>query len=377
MGKRHPTGDMVAEGTFKAALLRVQRGAYGDAKKLVSDVNADDADTHWGTGGRARHLRAFCNERLGDASQAKADYAEVVRRHPYSFWMLAAYARLRAIDAAFAHATLTALENDTQEPFVPLEDDALLLAREAFAARRTDLLRDLSGYGAFGQRPKEAGWAFAWLLDRAGLETLGHGRPRALAPQFFLRAPHGMARLGWMASFPTPYEERVRAEAAKRGVPSSLVWAIMREESAFKAEVKSSAKAYGLMQLIVPTAQRMAQGEGVHPSERTLVDPSVNIALGTKLLAVLRKGYGANPILAIPAYNAGGGAVNRWLDQRKGMPFELWVESIPYEETRGYLKRVTTSWLAYARLYAPDELAQLLQSPWPDAAPMSSASDAP
>lgn len=374
---KHPGGDMVAEATFKAALLRVQRGAYAEAKALVEDVSGDDTDLHWSSGGRARHLRAWCNERLGDREAAKRDYAEVVRLHPYAFWMLASSMRLRALESAALQEALRAMENEPVEPFRPIDDDALLLAREAFFAGRNDILRDLAAHALFGGRSREAGWAFAWVLDAAGLETLGHGRPRALAPQYLAHAPHGVARLGWMASYPTPHAERVRTEATKRGVPASLVWAIMREESAFKVEVKSSAKAYGLMQLIVPTAKLMANGEGVTPSERTLVDPAVNVALGTKLLGVLRKSYAANPILAIPAYNAGGGAVNRWLEQRKGMPFELWVESIPYDETRGYLKRVTTSWIAYARLYAPDELAQLLQNPWPDAVPMSSAAGAP
>jgi soluble lytic murein transglycosylase len=377
LAAKHPGGDMVPEGVAKAALLRVQRGAYAEAKALVEDLTSDDADLHWGSGGRARHIRAWCNERLGDVAAAKADYAEVIRRHPYAFWMLASFERLRAIAPNEAVGALRSVEEAPPEPFAPIEDDAVLLAREAHLAGRIDVLRDLASHASFSGRPKEATWAFSWLLNAAGLETLGHGRPRAAAPQFLAQAPHGRARLGWLASFPTPHEERVRAEAAKRGVPVSLVWAIMREESAFKAEVKSSAKAYGLMQLIVPTAKLMAHGEAITPNERTLVDPAVNVALGTKLLGVLRKSYAAQPILAIPAYNAGGGAVNRWLDARKGMPFELWVEAIPYEETRGYLKRVTTSWLAYARLYAPAELEAILGGPWPDAAPMSSAVGAP
>jgi soluble lytic murein transglycosylase len=377
LAAKHPGGDMVSEGVAKAAILRVQRGAYAEAKALVEDVSADDADLHWGTGGRGRHLRAWCNERLGDVPAAKADYAEVIRRHPYGFWMLASFERLRALAPAEATAALKSLEERAVEPFAPLEDDVVLLAREAHLAGRVDVLRDLAGHASFAARPKEASWAFSWLLNAAGLETLGHGRPRAAAPQFLAEPPHGSARLGWLASFPTPHEERVRAEAAKRGVPVSLVWAIMREESAFKAEVKSSAKAFGLMQLIVPTAKLMAHGEAVTPNERTLVDPAVNVALGTKLLGVLRKSYAAQPLLAIPAYNAGGGAVNRWLEARRGMPFELWVEAIPYEETRGYMKRVTTSWLAYARLYAPTELEAILNGPWPDAAPMSSAVGAP
>ncbi len=374
---RHPSGDMVPEATFKAALLRVQRGAIAEAKSLVEDVTADDADVHWSSGGRGRHLRALCNERLGDVAAAKRDYTEVIQRHPYSFWMLAAHARLRNLAPTEARVALETLENAPYEPFAPLTDEALLLAREAYLAGRSDILRDLAAYGAFGSRPKEVGWAFSWLLNAAGMETLGHGRPRSQAPQFLGHAPHGMARLGWMGSFPTPYGSRVRAEAGKRSVPASLVWAVMREESAFKAEVKSSAKAYGLMQLIVPTAKLMARGEGISPTEHNLVDPAVNVALGTKLLGVLRKGYAANPVLAIPAYNAGGGAVNRWLEARRGLPFELWVESIPYEETKGYVKRVTTSWMAYARLYDPEELGQILAQPWPDAAPMGSAADAP
>ena len=150
-------------------------------------------------------------------------------------------------------------------------------------------------------------------------------------------------------------------EASRYAVPRALVWAIMREESSFVPEAKSPTNALGLMQLMGETAKNTAAGTDISFDEASLKKPAVSVALGTKLLSKLRATY-THPALPIAAYNAGPGAVGRWLGTLP-QDFDLWVESIPYEETRGYVKRVLASCLAYAVLYDPASLGELLTIP--------------
>ena len=157
----------------------------------------------------------------------------------------------------------------------------------------------------------------------------------------------------------------VEREAKRSGIPQALAYAIMREESAFDPEAASGAHAYGLMQLIVPTARTLAKktGLGVAVDERSLTRPDVNVALGCRFLADLEGRFPKLPWLAIPAYNAGPGAVDRWLSSRTTESFDLWVEAIPYDETRKYTRRVIASFAAYASLYEPDALDAALHLP--------------
>jgi len=137
----------------------------------------------------------------------------------------------------------------------------------------------------------------------------------------------------------------------------------MREESAFDPNAVSPAKAFGLMQLIVPTARKVAKDVGLACDETLLARPDTNIALGCRFLADLRAKFPANPHLAVSAYNAGPGAPVRWVAARESDDFDLWVEQIPYEETRRYTKRVLASYAAYSFLYEREGLDAALRMP--------------
>jgi soluble lytic murein transglycosylase len=137
----------------------------------------------------------------------------------------------------------------------------------------------------------------------------------------------------------------------------------MREESAFQHRVVSRSNAYGLMQLIVPTARRMARKLGLPSSAEALKRPAVNVALGCRYLSILQRKFDYNPVLAIPGYNAGPGAPIRWVDARPADDFDLWVERIPYQETRRYTKRVLRAMAAYAMLYGQGMAADLMVLP--------------
>ena len=112
-----------------------------------------------------------------------------------------------------------------------------------------------------------------------------------------------------------------------------------------------------------PHRARVARGTGFGSDPDSLKRPDVSIALGAKLLGGFRASYSGNRALAIAAYNGGGGSVGRWLAARPNEDFDLWVEEIPFEETRNYLKRVLGNEAAYAFLYAPASLDEVLALP--------------
>jgi soluble lytic murein transglycosylase len=116
--------------------------------------------------------------------------------------------------------------------------------------------------------------------------------------------------------------------------------------------VESFANALGLTQMLVRTAQRFAS---FRVSRDSLLDPARNIELGSKFLHFLLEHYGGTVPLTISAYNAGEAAVDRWLREHAELELDEFLESIPYDETRNYTKRVLASYAAYSWLYFPKQ----------------------
>jgi soluble lytic murein transglycosylase len=124
----------------------------------------------------------------------------------------------------------------------------------------------------------------------------------------------------------------------------------MRRESSFRPDARSAAGAEGLMQLRPATAERLAALLGIPAGVGTrLREPDAAIPLGAHYLGLLLARFGEAP-LAIAAYNAGPAPVAEWAVARRGMPLDAWVESIPYRETRQYVKVVIAGWDAYRAL---------------------------
>jgi soluble lytic murein transglycosylase len=130
----------------------------------------------------------------------------------------------------------------------------------------------------------------------------------------------------------------------------------MREESGFAAGVESWANAIGLMQLILPTARGMAKRLKLDAkiNGKTLRDPATNIRLGAAYLAYLSEEFDGHPALAIAGYNAGEGAVRKWRAAKPEQGLDMFVESIPFSQTRGYAKRVLATFATYKFLYGGD-----------------------
>lgn len=151
--------------------------------------------------------------------------------------------------------------------------------------------------------------------------------------------------------FPLEHRELVEKYAEQRGIDASWVFAVLRQESAFMTEIKSSAGAQGLMQLMPATAKQVARKYNTKNfATGDLGNPADNIALGTGYLEMMMDRFDRNMTLSTAAYNAGPGAVERWLNDQpknKPLPADIWVELIPYDETRKYVKQVMT----YATIY--------------------------
>ena len=132
--------------------------------------------------------------------------------------------------------------------------------------------------------------------------------------------------------------------------------ALIRQESLFDTRARSPAAAFGLMQIISPTANRVAKQLGMpSPSPEKLFDAETNLTLGTQYLKDLLQRYSNNWFKAIAAYNAGEAAVDRWEKEIVTDDIEEFVERIPYLETRGYVKLVMRNHRIYKRLYEPQK----------------------
>lgn len=148
--------------------------------------------------------------------------------------------------------------------------------------------------------------------------------------------------------FPLPLKRTFSQMAQERTMNTSLLYAISRQESALYPLAQSPVGARGLMQLMPATARETAGKLGVpYRNEQQLFDPAMNIRLGSAYLKRLLDVYDGNRILAAAAYNAGPGRVKRWREQSDNKPMDVWVESIPYRETRNYVQNVLSFDLIY------------------------------
>lgn len=148
--------------------------------------------------------------------------------------------------------------------------------------------------------------------------------------------------------FPLAYRDTVETQAQRQALDPAWVYAVMRQESAFMHDVRSRVGATGLMQLMPATARKVARRlpETIRISTNALRKPDLNITLGSAYLREVLDGLYDNRVLATAAYNAGPHRVRRWLPD-KPMAADLWVELVPFGETRKYLKRV----LSYTAIY--------------------------
>ncbi len=357
----YPDGDMLAEGCFRLALRRMEKRDFQSAERplsrAVEHLPAVEAGRGGDFAGRERYFLARVQIETGEVERGLLGYEKLIAELPLGYYVRAAYTALAAVDAERASRVLqrashaAALEPPSiRRPPAQLEL-GFRRALELASVGELDWVRaELAALSAESAAP-ELLFNAAVLYARAGAFKLSSDAARSVLGKMPPRFPAGAWLDAWKLAYPRPYVELVTEQAKKNALAPSLIYAIMREESAFDPDAESPADAYGLMQLILPTARMAGKALGLPHDRVALKRPSVNIPLGAHVLGKYRDQFPQDSLLAIPAYNAGPGAAQRWRKQRPGLSFDLWVELIPYVETRRYIKRVLGSAAVYAIVY--------------------------
>jgi soluble lytic murein transglycosylase len=345
---------------FRAwALFRLER--YGDARDVLLSLVTDFPRSqlvpqarYWAT--RAAQLKAEAALDVGpkDAgvkTDVAAEYRSIIRESPGAFYALLSEERLRDLSV---EPPLPFPEKPKER--TPKPPKALGLAVKLSEA---GLLRDASEEiqrAVAGIGTQEDALAYGHALQGLG----EYGAAYAVAARFLwgaaytLKQPEAIALL-----YPRAYREPVEQACEQVKLDPYLAWAIMRRESAFRADVVSAADARGLMQIIPPTAKSIAEKLNEQPpAPDDLYSPSLNLRFGTWYLSALLDRLG-HPALCAAGYNAGPNAVVKWADKKSERQLDEWIEEIPYKETRGYVKQVVGDYFLYQQFYGDGPIARL------------------
>jgi soluble lytic murein transglycosylase len=288
-------------------------------------------------------------ERIQNAAAAEPFYRKVLAEAPRSYYGALAARRVASRPQRFAEPTLR-LPSDPQAAIgddpgfvradllrrIGLVDDGWLELERVVQRALGDPVRL---YGLSSAYAREERYHLALRILRRHFGALAaSGHPTV--PQAF-----------WEMLYPFGWRDEVHTAAERAGLDPFLVAAVVREESSYHPRAVSRAGARGLMQLMPGTAQPMAKVRGLpfHGGD-LLDDPGANIQLGTSFLGGLLKEFG-DPRVALAAYNAGPRRAREWWSRRRSNDIEAWVELIPFDETRQYVKRVILSWQEYQRIY--------------------------
>ncbi|MDP1526903.1 MAG: transglycosylase SLT domain-containing protein [Rhodocyclaceae bacterium] len=197
---------------------------------------------------------------------------------------------------------------------------------------------------------REWNWPLARLSDRELLAAAELARREAVIDRAINTADRTRAEHDFSLRYPTPFYSQVEPHVRNVGLDPAWVYGLMRQESRFIMDAKSSAGAKGLMQLMPATAKWVAKKIGMadyHPTKVT--DMDTNVALGTHYMKMVMDSLDNHPVLASAAYNAGPGRARKWRGER---PLEgaIYAETIPFNETRDYVKKVLANAVHYAAL---------------------------
>jgi soluble lytic murein transglycosylase len=336
--KHFPNGHDKKEAERYRAISHLMARDDKIARKLLEDLAGGAEDP--GAQARWQNLAALAALRDGDRTHAVARWSDVARSRPLTWPALVARARLTAANAPLPLTIDPAETGGGPEPLaveLPSPVDVLHRigldgdAEEALRERESLVVAKAQGRGT------EALCAAYALLDRGKRRyQISLQIPSALLSS----APGPRNRWAWECAYPRPHKGSIRDHETSTKLPPDLLWAIMRQESAFDEEVISPARAVGLLQLMPETAKVVASTAGLLHEETWLVRPDHNVQLGALYMRDLLEKLSGSVPLAVGAYNAGPEAIARWQSHAKGETIDVFAETIPFLETRGYVVRV-------------------------------------
>lgn len=361
---RYPQSPLATEALFERFWLHRARGELGPALEALERAERL-------AGGalepllRARYWRARVLGAQGRGEESLALLEQVAREGAATWYGLVARSRL-AQQAPERARQVEAWLQAQPEPPVPWPLPLGALAEEPRFRLGLELVRLGHREGPAvllalsHQVQGEPLWGLFHVLRESGHELYAQVVARALVRAGQVGPWGAGSKEVYAAAYPQAFRRWVERYGRAARVEPDLVQALLREESNFNPRARSTAGALGLAQLMPATAQEVAQQLRSGPiTTASLLEPRQSIRLGSAYLGGLRRRFGGSVAHAVAGYNAGPGAVGRWLARWPQAELDEWVEHIPVEETRHYVKRVLGGASAYALLYGRGPLAAL------------------
>jgi soluble lytic murein transglycosylase len=369
----YPGTAEVAQAQFEISWATHSTNNYQESSRLLTEHLALYADKNTDNRGRAGYWAARDSERAGKLAEARALYQAMQFRYGANWYGYLSKLRLDRL----AHGPETASANFAPGSMVGkavANLQTVTVAEETAGAAENERVLKADQLNIIGTDD----WALEELAlaaqatptsPRVNLMTARIFRQREenlkafnilkkSYPDYAQMRPEELTREEWDVFYPLAYWDIIVEQARARRLDPHQVAGLIRQESVFDPRAQSPAKAYGLMQLLVPTGQATARKYGVdrEVTADALFEPRLNIQLGTAYMRDQFDKFGRIEYVAV-AYNAGPGRVPQW---RATLPLEIdeFAEAIPFKETRGYVQGVVRNTLQYERLY--DDRGQFL-----------------
>lgn len=335
--RRYPTSGVAPEALFRSGIIAYAGGNFASAardfERLVAQYPRSVETTP------ARYWAGRARERAGEHSSAASHWRTVMASDPLSYYAMRSARRLgvptwRPTAAAESLKTTPALERAVAR--------AALLETLGMS---TEENLEYERIAAVSGSPDSLLAAADALRERGEVS-----RAMALARRALDAAAPRDTRL-FALLYPVAYADLIRVEASANRVDPALVAALVHQESNFNPRAVSRAGAVGLMQVLPSVGASIAKAKGITPFDRVLLyQPDVNIRLGMSHLAAMLREY-PRVEYALAAYNAGGSPVRRWRAKRGTDDPEVFIERIPYDETRDYVRILLRNRATYETLY--------------------------
>jgi soluble lytic murein transglycosylase len=379
--ERYPRGNYAERAAWKIGWTSFRRDDVADTARVferaASDFPRSDYRPAW------LYWAGRAHEQAGEKDVAQQRYTLAAADYANSYYGRLAMKRLDPAAAARLANMTAPVETPPSTPALPANGSVVraLLAAEMY----DDALNELRyAQRVWGDSPA-IGATVAWTRQQQARTEGGMRRFQLLRgaitsmrrayPQFMAAGGEDLPREVLTVIFPIAYWDLIRRYSDANSLDPYFVAALVAQESTFVADVKSSANAYGLMQLLPSTARMYARKLNMKYSSRLLTDPESNIKMGTAYLADKVKEFG-DLHLVLASYNAGERAVRRWQDERPGMVTDEFIDDIPYPETQNYVKKILGTTDDYRRLYGNVTAVDGIETSKAPAAVAASASPA-
>ncbi|MCC6806675.1 MAG: transglycosylase SLT domain-containing protein [Deltaproteobacteria bacterium] len=347
VAKLDPPGDMCAEAAFRIAYGHYKAGRYQPALERFAKI----ADGGCGADEYERTRGAYWDARTRERLKQKAPLVEkalarVIELQPMSYYAMLARLRLgaKAPKLAVLDSKPATMEAEWDDP--ALERSRALAAAGLFREAQQEL------DGLEAKAPADGLLAVARALAEAKQHHKASMLFRTALRARLSAAPRSADDAAWRIAYPRPFADEIAAAEKKEGLEPDFLLSLIREESAFQLDAGSWANAFGLTQLLVETAEATARDmkkKEMPTAEQLRMDPGLAITLGAHHLAMLKRRQ-KHPALILASYNAGPTNVSKWIESRGTKPMDEFVEEIPLDETRGYVKRIMRTWTTYRLL---------------------------